>query len=89
MSFRLLGEVKEKKLFESVMEAGLKNGGIVFYREDKQGNIVEVVYFSGAKRVSYTGEIDREFAGILRSEGFRVKEVSFDEEQGILKILQE
>jgi hypothetical protein len=89
MSFRLSGEVKDKVLFRSVMDAGIKNGGKVFYREDNQGNIIDVVYFSGAKRVSYIGEIDQEFANILRAEGFRVKDVSFDEEQGILKIVQE
>ena len=88
MSFRLEGEVKDWKLFESYMEAGAKNGGKVFYREDENGNIIEAVYFSGAKKVAYTGEITEENAKIIRACGYKVKEVSYNPEQGILKIVQ-
>ncbi|MEM3788303.1 MAG: hypothetical protein QXN95_00340 [Candidatus Bathyarchaeia archaeon] len=88
MSFRLEGEVKDWKLFESYMEAGAKNGGKVFYREDENGNIVEAVYFSGAKKLAYIGEITEENAKIIRACGYKVKEVSYNAEQGILKIIQ-
>jgi len=89
MSFRLSGDVKDKELFKSIIEVGVKNGGRLFYREDTNGNIVELVYFSGAKRVNYTGEIDQQFAGIVRAEGARVKLLIFNESEGILKIIQE
>jgi hypothetical protein len=89
MSFRLSGDLKDKELFKSIVEVGVKNGGRLFYREDANGNIVELVYFSGAKRVNYTGEIDQQFAGIVRAEGARVKLLIFNESEGILKIVQE
>jgi len=88
MSFRLEGEVKDWKLFESYMDAGVKNGGRVFYREDEKGAITEAVYFSGAKIVAYTGEITEEASKIIRAHGYKVKEVNFNAEQGILKIVQ-
>jgi hypothetical protein len=88
VSFRLEGEVKDWKLFESYMDAGAKNGGKVFYRENQDGNIIEAVYFSGAKKLAYTGEITGENVKIIRACGYKVKEVSYNPEQGILKILQ-
>ena len=89
MSFRLSGDVKDKELFKNIIEVGIKNGGRLFYREDDKGNIVELVYFSGAKRVNYIGEIDQQFASIIRAEGARVKLLIFNESEGILKISQE
>jgi len=89
VSFRLSGEIKEKQLFKEIMEGGIDRGGKVFYREDKDGNIIEIVYFSGAKRVRYNGEIDQEFATIIRAHGSKVKILDFDESEGILKIIQE
>ncbi len=49
MSFRLEGAVKDWELFYGYVKAGEESGGKVFYREDENGNIVEAVYFSGAK----------------------------------------
>jgi len=89
LSFRLSGEIKDPELFRSIMDGGLDRGGRVFYREDDGGNIVEVVYFSGAKRVLYSGKIDQEFANRIRADGSKVKILEFDDDQGILKIVQE
>ena len=89
MSFRLSGEIKDPELFRSIMDGGLDRGGRVFYREDDGGNIVEVVYFSGAKRVLFSGKIDQEFANRIRADGSKVKILEFDDDQGILKIVQE
>ena len=88
VSFRLEGEVKDWELFYGYIKAGAENGGKVFYREDQNGNIVEAVYFSGAKKVAYTGEITEENAKIIRASGYKVKEVNYNAEQGILKIIQ-
>ncbi|MCW4008076.1 MAG: hypothetical protein NWF09_05235 [Candidatus Bathyarchaeota archaeon] len=88
MSFRLEGEVKDWELFYGYIKAGEKNGGKVFYRENQNGAITEAVYFSGAKMVAYTGEITAEKAKIIRAQGYKVKEVSYNAEQGILKIIQ-
>jgi len=49
---------------------------------------VETIYFSGAKKVAYTGEITEENAKIIRASGYKVKEVNYNAEQGILKIIQ-
>jgi len=88
MSFRLEGEVKDWELFYGYVKAGTENGGKVFYKEDEKGNIIEAVYFSGSKKLAYTGEITEERAKIIRACGFRVKELSFNPEQEILKIIQ-
>jgi len=88
LSFRLSGEVTEPQLFRSIMDGGINRGGKVFYREDDSGNIVEVVYFSGAKSVRYKGKIDQELANRIRVDGSKVKTLEFDDDQGILKIIQ-
>ena len=89
MSFRLSGEIKDKELFKCIMDGGIERGGKVFYREDDQGNITEVTYFSGGKMIHYTGKIDQEFATRIRADGSKVKILEFDDDQGILRIVQE
>ncbi len=86
MSFKLEGEIKDWELFYGYVKTGEKNGGKLFYREDEKGNIIEPVYFSGAKKLVYTGEITEENAKIIRAAGHKVKEASFNPEQGILKV---
>jgi len=48
-----------------------------------------VTYFSGGKMIHYTGKIDQEFATRIRADGSKVKILEFDDDQGILKIVQE
>jgi len=38
VSFRLEGEVKDWKLFESYIDAGVENGGKLFFREDEKAS---------------------------------------------------
>ena len=39
--------------------------------------------------IHYTGKIDQEFATRIRADGSKVKILEFDDDQGILKIVQE
>ena len=87
MSFRLEGTVKDWELFESYMNAGVNNGGKVFYQEDDHGNLIKAVYFSGTKMLVYKGEVDRETAKIIKAYGHKVRELVFTAE-GVLKIVQ-
>lgn len=84
MSFQLVGKVKDEELFLKVVH----RLGRLFYMEDEQGNMVKVVYFSGAKALEYTGEMDQRFALRVETEGHRVDILEFDEDRGILKIVQ-
>ena len=84
MNFQLVGKVGDQELFLKVVH----KLGRLFYAEDGKGNIVRVVYFSGAKALEYTGEIDQKFATRVKSEGHKVDVLEFDEDRGILKIVQ-
>lgn len=88
MSFRLSGEIKDKELFKEIISAGVRHGGRLFYRRNEEGNIIEPVYFSGEKRIIYTGEVDQELASVIESSGFRVDTLRWYEDQGILEIVQ-
>jgi hypothetical protein len=88
LSFRLSGEIKDKKLFMEIISAGIPHGGRLFYRQDKKGNIIDPVYFSGGKRVTYTGEIDQEFKSLIWASGSKVDLLEWDKGQGILEIAQ-
>lgn len=80
----LVGNVKEWKLFRDAMH----KLGRLFYRENKEGKIIEVVYCSNEKGLRYTGEITQEIAALIRAEGWKVDTLEFDEDRGIIKIEQ-
>lgn len=86
MSFRISGEINDPVLFKKIMDAGVPKGGLVFYRQDDKGNIIDVAYFSATKRVFYTGEIDQKLADSIRNDGFKV--ASFQLIEDVLEISQ-
>lgn len=86
--FRLSGEITDRQLFKDIVEAGVKGGGKLFYRQDDKGNVIDPFYFSGSQRAHYIGEVDSELASLIKAEGYKVTQLEWNEDTGILKIDQ-
>ena len=84
MRIQLIGVVKDRELFTE----NISRFGKLFYRENPEGQITDVVYFSGTRALKYVGEIDQKFAVVIRGQGHQVESLEFDEERGVIRISQ-
>ena len=84
MNMQLIGVVKDRELFAD----NISRFGKLFYRENAEGCITDVVYFSGTRALKYVGGIDQELAAIIKAQGFKVESLEFDEKKGVVRISQ-
>ena len=84
MNMQLIGKVKDRQLFTD----NISRFGKLFYRENPERQIRDVVYFSGTRALKYVGEIDQELAAIIKAQGFKVESLEFDEKKGVVRISQ-
>ena len=80
----VVGRINDWKLFREAVH----KLGKLFYTEDENGNIQDVIYCSREKGLKYVGPISQEIAKIIRAEGWKVDVLEFDEDRQLVKIVQ-
>jgi len=81
---RLIAKIKDPEL----LRKSIHERGTLFYLTDKEGNITQVVYYSGSRIVQYAGSLDEKLAKTVREAGHKVDGIEVDEIQGYVRVFQ-
>lgn len=80
---RLTARISDEDLFFKLQH----ELGCTLYRLVGNGE-TEIVYFSGSKLVYFRGKLSQQHSELLKSNGWEVKRIEVDEDEGHVKIEQ-
>ena len=84
MDIQLVAEINDPEL----QAKSLDTRGTMFYKQDKQGKITEVAYFSTSRTILYSGKVNENLAALIRVQGYQADTLEVDRQRGILLIVQ-
>jgi len=80
---KLTARISDEDLFFKLMH----ELGTTLYRNIGDGSM-EIVYFSGSKLVYFKGKLSDEHKEMLKANGWEVRRIDIDPDEGIVKIEQ-
>lgn len=71
---KLIADTTDADFFRKSMN----ERGTTVYMENSEGNIIEVVYFSGSRLIRMVGDIPEDLAKVIKAEGHKFKSIEID-----------